>query len=133
VAVVLGGRLERHRVVAAVARQPRIGIGIGDAPVNHLALGIVGARQAPWPGGALLDRHVGPGIAAGLARRRGHVEPPGFLAGLGVMGGDEAVLALALGAGAVGDHLAVGDENPARGLAAVVDLGLPAEFSGLRI
>ena len=50
-----------------VPREARVGIRIGDAPVDHLALGIVGAGQAPGTGGAFLHRHIGPGVATGLA------------------------------------------------------------------
>ena len=56
-----------------------------------------------------------------------------ILAGHRVVRRDEAVLALALLAGAVGDHLAVGDEDAARLLAAIVELELPALLPGLRV
>src|SRR5262249_4672742 len=133
IAVEIGRRGEGNGVGTAVARKPRIGVRIGDAPVEDLALGIIGARQAPRPRRALLDRHVGPGVAAGLAGRGGGVELPDFLAGLGVVRGDEAVRAHALLAGPVRDDLAVGDEHAAGGLAAVVNLGLPAQLPGLGV
>src|SRR5271165_6537972 len=43
VAIEVGRRGQRHSVGAAVPRQPRIGVWVGDAPVQHLAIGIVGA------------------------------------------------------------------------------------------
>src|SRR5207247_7199201 len=96
IAVEIGRRRERYGIGAAVAREPRIGVRVGDAPVQNLALRIVGAGQAPGTCGALLHRHASPGVPAGLARRGGRVEPPDFLAGPRVVGCDEAVLALAL-------------------------------------
>src|SRR4029079_13979473 len=58
------------------------------------------------------------------------VELPQLLAGLGVVRDDEAVLALALLTRAVGQHLAVGDENATGGLAAIARFGFPAQLAG---
>ena len=74
-------RLDRH---------PRL--GLRDAPVGEVEIGIVAAGD---PGVAAGARHVGqraPGIAAGLAGARDGVELPQLLAGLGVVGADEAAL-----------------------------------------
>jgi hypothetical protein len=46
---------------------------------------------------------------------------------------DEAFRPDVLDAGAVGDDLAVGDEDAARSLAALIDLGFPAQLAGRRI
>ncbi len=101
-------------VRAAVALEAGVRVGIGDAPIDDLADRIVRAGVTPGARGALVDRHVAPGVAARLAGRGGDVELPNRLPGLRVVRRDEAELALALLAGAVGDHLAVGDENAAR-------------------
>src|SRR5262249_39307358 len=82
-------------------------VGIGDAPVDQLALGIVRAGQTPGTGGAQLRRHVGPGVAAGLAGSRRGVEAPDLAAGLGVVRRDEALRPDIRDAGPVGDDLAV--------------------------
>src|SRR5439155_1849463 len=118
---------------AAGTREPRVGIRIGDTPIDELAFGIVGAGQTPRTGRALFTRRVGPGVAARRARRGGGVEFPNFLAGFGVVRRDEAVLALGHFAGPAGNHFAVGDEHAARRLPAVVDHGLPTDRSGLGI
>ena len=133
IAVEIGRRGERYGIGAAMTRKPRIGVRVGDAPVQDLAFRIIGAGQAPGARGALLHRHVGPGVAAGLARRGRRVEPPDFLAGPGVVRRDEAVLALALFAGAVRDDLAIGNQQAAGRLSAVVDLGFPAQLARVRV
>src|SRR6266436_3583253 len=115
VAVEIGRRGERYGIGAAMTREPRVGIRVGDAPVQNLAFRIVGTGQAPRARGALFYRHIGPGVAAGLARRGRRIELPDFPAGPGVVRRDEAVLALALSAGAVRDDLAVGDQQAAGG------------------
>src|SRR5947207_1977448 len=116
-----------------MTREPRVGIRIGDTPIDELAFGIVGAGQTPRTGRALFHRHVGPGGAARLARRGGGVEFPNIFAGLGVVRGDETVLTLGHFAGPAGNHFAIGDEHAARRLPAVVHLGLPTDRSGLGI
>ncbi len=89
--------------------------------------------MAPRARGALFDRHVAPGVAARLAGRGRGEELPEQTPGHRVVRGDEAVLALALLAGPVGQHLAVGDEDAARLLAAIVELELPALLTGLGV
>jgi hypothetical protein len=119
----IDGRFDRHGIGRAVPRQPRIGIGIGDAPIQHLALRIVGADLPPWPRRALVHRQVRPSVAARFARRSGREEFPHQSAGLGVIGCNEAVFALGLLAGAVGNHLAVGNQKAAGLLASIVEFG----------
>ena len=130
VAIELCRRCLGDGVVAAVAFESRVRIGIGHAPIDDFADRIVRARQAPRAGGPLVDRHVAPGVAARLARRGRDVELPDLFACPRVVSGDEAELALSLLTGAVRDHLAIGDQQSAGGDLAVVDLGFPAQLAG---
>ena len=133
VAVKIGWRAQRNCVGAAVTCKPRVGIRVCDAPVEHFAFRIVGAGQPPWACRALVDRHIGPRVAAGLARRGGDVELPYLFARFSIVSGDKAILALILLAGPVRDHLAVSNQQTAGGLAAIIDLGFPAHLSGFGV
>src|SRR5206468_11305591 len=133
VAVELYWRGERDRIVAAVTFEPCVGIGVGHTPIHDLTDRVVGARQTPRAGGPFLDRHLSPRFATRFAGRRGDIELPYFLAGLGVVGSDETKLALRLLAGAVRDHLAGGDQQSTSCDLAVVDLCFPAKLAGLCI
>src|SRR5262245_46623975 len=108
VAVELGRRLARHSVDVAMALPARPRLGIGDAPIEHLANGIIGAGQTPGAGDAPFGRKLAPGITAGFAFGGRVVELPELLAGLGVMRREKAIRASF--ARAVGDYLAV-DHN----------------------
>src|SRR5262249_62118751 len=113
IAVEVGGRGPRRAFGAAVPLEPGIGFGIGDRPVERLALRIVRAGQAPAAGDPALEREVAPAVAARFAGRRGVVELPDFLAGLRVVRRDEAAGACL--AGAAADHLAL-DHDRSRGV-----------------
>ena len=123
----IGGRGDGTSSAAPWRSQPRIGIGIGDAPVEHLPLRIVGAGLPPGTGGALFQRHVGP-------RYRRRVRPArrwcrisrASLPVLRVMGGDEAVVALACSQVRLEITLPSATRMPPAVLAAIVELGLPA-------
>ena len=80
-------------LVAAARRHPRL--GLRDAPVGEIEIGIVAAGDPRVAAGA---RHVGdraPRVAAGLAGARDGVELPQLLAGLRVVGADDAAIVLA--------------------------------------
>ena len=75
---------------AAAGRHPRL--GLRDAPVGEIQIGIVAAGD---PRLAALAEGVGqlaPRVAAGLAGVRDRVELPGELAGVRVVGADEAAV-----------------------------------------
>jgi hypothetical protein len=76
-----------------------------------------------------------PGLAAGLARRRHHVIPPGELAGLGVEPGDEVAHA-AIAAGRA-DHDPILDGERGGGELQVgllvVEIGFPFDLAGVLV
>ena len=109
------GRVERgvEDRVAAARRHPRL--GLRDAPVGEVQIGIVAAGD---PGLAALAEGVGdlaPRLPAGLAGVRQRVELPGELPGRGVVGADEAAVgAEARAALQPLDHLAARHDRTAR-------------------
>ena len=98
-------RLDRH---------PRL--GLRDAPVGEIEIGIVAAGDPGVAAGAHAIGHRAPRIAAGLAGARDGVELPQLLAGVRVVGADVAALLLAEAIAAVQalDHLAARDDRTAR-------------------
>ena len=111
------------------------GAGGPGAPVDEVELGVVAAhhpRRGVPPGGA---GQAAPGVAAELVRGGRGVDAPQLLAGVDVVGADEApagARARRVAARAV-DDLAVHDGRPRRlrhPLAVVGPLGLPHELAG---
>ena len=89
-----GVRVERHdgagvEVVALPLLVEKVRIGIAYAPISEVERGIVRARR-PDRAAADLPRIGGPGVVARLSRARNGVEPPGFLAGVDIVGRDES-------------------------------------------
>ena len=132
VAVEIRGRGARDRVgISVMPRRALVRHRIGDAPVEHLAYRIVGARESPGRCQPLVDRRAAPGFIARFADCRSRVESPGFLAGESVVSRDIAVRPIA-GARAAGDDLAFDDQR-AGSISARIDLGLPARLAGTRV
>ena len=106
--------------------------------VEQVQRGVV-ARHHPRPDvPALLERHPAPGLVARLARRGNGAPAPQLLAGVGVVGGDDAGVGPARGhAAAARDDLAVGDDRPRAlggGMGPVVQhLRLPHHPAGLGV
>ena len=112
--------------------------GHRGADVDEVQLGVVARHHPRADVLALLERHPAPGLVARLARGRDGAPPPQLLAGLGVVGDDDAgVRPAPRGAAAARHDLAVRDDG-ARALvggvhAVVEDLGLPRELAGRRV
>ena len=126
------------REVGAAEQELRGGRGDRGADVDEVQLGVV-ARHHPGPDVlALLERHAAPGFVAGLAGGGDQPPPPQLLAGLRVVGHDDAgVGTAARRAAPPRDHLAVGDDRPGAlqgGMRLVVeDPRLPREPAGGRV
>ncbi len=122
--------------------------GVGErVAAGTPRVGVAGGRVAGRDVGgaaARVDHRWHPDVAAAvraaaavpaLARRRDHEGAPELLAGLRLVGGDEAAQA-AVARRAADDQLAV-EERPGRvhrvAFFRVDDLGLPARFAGLRV
>src|ERR1700730_18151120 len=90
------------------------GLRLGRAPVGQVKDRVVGARDPgiAAAGAPLLGGDTLPGVASGLTRIRGRVEPPGSCAGLGIDRTDEATDPL--GAIDTGDDLSLHCEPGAR-------------------
>ena len=111
-----GVRIERdERIGVEVGAGPAlavpVGVRVAGAPVKKVQRGIVGAGEPRRRAAALPDVAL-PGVAARLARRRNRVEAPEALAGLRIVGVDEAAVR-ELAAGDADDHLVVDDERRA--------------------
>ena len=81
----------------------------------------------------MLRGHVGPGVASRLTCGRCGVEAPHFLASQRVVRRNGAFRPNILDARAVGEDLPVGNEDAARGLAALINLRFPTHFTGLGV
>ena len=111
-----------------------IRIGVAGAPIHHVQLGIVGARQ-PRRRAAALPGVGRPRVAARFARRGNRPEPPRTLAGLHVVRIEEAA-DRELAAGDADDDLVLDDERRAgAGVAGLVigHLHVPDHLAGLHI
>src|SRR4030095_13324225 len=106
------------KVVAFARRTVVIRTGIAGAPVGQVQLRIVGARHPDRSAASLPRLLIGaaPGGVARVVGSRSGVEAPHLLAGVDVVGVDEAADAV-LGAGDAGDHLVLHHQR--RGRAAV--------------
>ncbi len=88
------GAAQRHdgvgiQIVAQAAARIEIRLGIADAPIHDVGLGIVGTGH-PGAGAADPPRLPRPGIMARLPGRGDRFEPPASFARPGVVGDDES-------------------------------------------
>src|SRR5262245_14766701 len=134
-----GGRIERHDgagveiISGALIAHP--GAAIAGAPERQIGLGIIGASDPDRGAAGLPLIALRPCFAAGLARCRHHVGLPQLLAGLRIIGGDEAPHA-ELPAGDADQNLAVNDKRRQRHVVALLvisDLRGPRFLAGLGI
>ena len=125
-------------VVGAADQELRGGRGDRGPDVDEVQLGIV-ARHHPRPDVlAILERHPAPGLVARLAGSGNGAAAPQLLAGVGVVGGDDAGVGPARGhAAPARDDLAVGDDGARAlggGMGPVVQhLRLPRHAAGLGV
>src|SRR4029434_7180888 len=116
-------------VHAAAHRHPRL--RLRRAPVGEIEIGIVAAGDPRFAAGAEQVRQAAPRIAAGFADAGDREESPQLLAGLGVVGADEALLLdILLTAAHALDDFSFGDERTARTAAAVRHQLVPGDLAG---
>ena len=121
-------------VVALAALAVVIRSGIAGAEVGEVQLGIV-RRGDPDARSAARPRITRPRVVARLARPRNREEPPGALAGIRVVGVDEAAASV-LAAGRADDHLVLDDQRrDRRGIALleVLHHHVPHDVAGLHV
>src|SRR5687767_5294584 len=102
--------------------------GVAGAPIDEVQLGVVAAGD-PGGGAARLPTVAGPRLVGGLAFAGDRPEAPELLAGLGVVGVEEAADAV-LAAGDADDDLVPDGQRRARrrvAVARVRHLRLPAQ------
>src|SRR6185503_18485301 len=137
-----GGRVERDRrvrVEADVARAHAAAHGhprlrLRDAPVREIELRIVAAGDPGLAAGAIQVRQIAPRIAAGLAVERDRQEAPALLAGIGIVGADEAlVLFVALATAHAFEDEPVRGERAAAARAAALHRPVPLELAGASV
>ena len=129
-----GARVERlvERVHPAAHRHPRL--RLRRTPVGEIEIRIVAAGDPRLAAGAEQVRQAAPRIAAGFTDTGDRVESPQLLAGLGVVGADEALLLdVLLTAAHALDDFSFGDERTARTAAAIGHCHVPGNFAGLRV
>src|SRR5262249_8009212 len=108
--------------VAAFARPRVVGLGVAGAPVDQIEFGIVGAGAPGRAAAVLPGVVVGPGLRAGLARRRNRITPPELFAGLRIPAIEEAARG-GFPARHPGDEDAVGDDRRTGGVVAFLPVG----------
>src|SRR5262249_12313002 len=121
--------------VRALAVFGIVGLGVADAPIDQVELGIVGAVLPGRAAAVLPGVVLGPGLRARLARRRNGVAPPQVLSGVGIPAVEEAARG-AVAAGDAADHDAVRDQRRDDAGVALLVVGeflLPELASGLHV
>src|SRR4030095_15795135 len=120
-----------ERVHPAAHRHPRL--RLRRTPVGEIEIRIVATGNPCLAAGAEQIREAAP-CFAGLAFGGDRVESPELLAGLRVVGADEALLLdVLLTAAHALDDFSFGDERTARTAAAVWHQCVPGNFSGPRV
>ena len=120
------------QVVAGPPVAVHVGAGVARRPVEEVELGIVAAGQPRGPAPAPQHLGVAPGLRPRLARRGNRPHAPRALAGLGVVGVEEASQPGVAGADARDDEVADHERghHGAVVLAVVVHLGVPHQLAG---
>ena len=126
-----------ERVAVGGPRYPRPRLGLRGRPVGEVGLGVEGARYPGVRAGPIHQRQVAPGVAARLARLGDRRRAPDLVAGLGVVGGDEAdIVLVVLAAGHARHDSSLHDDGTAAVPVAERTVGhrvVPGHLAGLRV
>ena len=136
-------RIERERAVGVeriaigAAHRARPGLGLRRRPIDQVRVRIVASRNPRIAAGAVGQRQVAPGVAAGLTRPRDGGGAPQLAPRLRVVGRDEAHIVLVAGAaGHAGNDMALRDNRAAGIFVAELVIGdrvVPDDRAGPRV